>query len=451
MAISKNHFVVITAFVTSVFNGDRFEANWESLDKRPLPQWYDDAKIGIFLHWGVYSVPSFGSEWFWHNWKSGANDYVSYMKSNYPPNFTYQDFAKHFNAELFDAQAWVKCFEKSGAKYVVLTSKHHDGYTLWPSDYSFSWNAKDVGPNKDLLGELAAAVRKSNLKFGVYHSLYEWFNPIYLSDKNSNFTKNNFVVHKVVPEMMELVERYHPEIIWSDGDWEASDTYWKSVEFLAWLFNESPVKDTVVVNDRWGAGIGCHHGDFYNCKDRYNPGVLQKHKWENAMTLDKKSWGFRRNANIEDFYTTKELIGVLVQTVSCGGNLLMNVGPTHDGRIIPIFQDRLRDMGVWLSINGEAIYSTRPWSVQNDTISNVWYTSKKTYVYALVLDWPKDNTLSLGSVKDLFKKNVTTVGLVENPEKLLQWNSNPNSVSISFPDKASVRGEWAWALRIQTV
>lgn len=121
-------------------------------------------------------------------------------------------------------------------------------------------------------GELAEAVRANNLTFGVYHSLLEWFHPVYIADKNSLFTKQEFVNNKILPEMYELVNTYKPEILWSDGDWEALDIYWKSKDFLAWLYNESPVKDTVVVNDRWGIGTGCHHGGFYSCSDRYNPG-----------------------------------------------------------------------------------------------------------------------------------------------------------------------------------
>lgn len=124
----------------------------------------------------------------------------------------------------------------------------------------------------NVLADLSQAVRNQSLHFGVYHSLYEWFNPMYLSDKASGYNRTVFVDHKILPEMVELVEKYLPEVIWSDGDWEANDTYWKSTQFLAWLYNESPVKGTVVVNDRWGRGIGCHHGDFFSCKDRYNPG-----------------------------------------------------------------------------------------------------------------------------------------------------------------------------------
>lgn len=112
------------------------------------------------------------------------------------------------------------------------------------------------------------------MKFGLYHSLYEWFNPLYLHDKANNFQTQEFVTKKILPEMKELIETYEPHVLWSDGDWEANDTYWKSQEFLAWLYNDSPVKDYVVTNDRWGSGIPCHHGDFYTCTDRYNPGIF---------------------------------------------------------------------------------------------------------------------------------------------------------------------------------
>lgn len=160
-------------------------------------------------------------------------------------------------------------------RYVIITSKHHDGFALFPSKRSFSWNSYDVGPKQDLVGQLSVAIRKNGLKFGVYHSLYEWFNPIYNEDKKNNFTTSYYVPTKLWPDLKQLIDNYKPSVLWSDGDWEAYDTYWKSTEFLAWLYNESPVRDEIVVNDRWGKGISCHHGDFYNCEDRYNPGKFK--------------------------------------------------------------------------------------------------------------------------------------------------------------------------------
>lgn len=136
----------------------------------------------------------------------------------------------------------------------------------------------------------------------------------------------------------------------------------------------SPVRDHVVTNDRWGNNdIACHHGDIYTCHDQYNPGVLQKHKWENCKKLDKYSWGYRRNTVVRDYCTMEEILKELITTVSCGGNLLLNIGPTSDGMIAPVMEERLRQIGDWLRVNGEAIYATRPWSYQNDTVANnVW-------------------------------------------------------------------------------
>lgn len=285
------------------------------------------------------------------------------------------------------------------------------------------------------------------MKFGLYHSLYEWYNPLYLADKRNKFTTDTFVTQKVIPEMHELIEKYKPEVIWSDGDWEATDSYWKSKEFLSWLYNESPVKDTVVVNDRWGQNITCHHGDFYTCSDRFNPGILLPHKWENCMTIDKKSWGFRRNAALMEYLTLEELVKELVITVSCGGNLLMNVGPTKDGIISPIFEERLRGIGNWLKINGEAIYNSKPWKVQNDTLTgNVWYTQSKDgkRLYASFLEWPKESTLYLGSLKVPDNSHISLLG----SSKKLDWMQNSTQLTVPLPDKAN-RGEPAWVLKIE--
>lgn len=428
---------------------NNYSPDWKSLDSRPLPAWYDEAKIGIFMHWGVYSVPSFGSEWFWANWDGNTTKYVQYMNKNYPPGFKYQDFGSQFTAEFFEPNRWAELFKKSGAKYVVLTSKHHEGFTLFPSKYTFGWNSVDIGPHRDLVGDLAHAIRSNtDLKFGVYYSLYEWFNPLYQSDKDSNFTKHQFTKHKMLPEMVDLVKRYKPEVWWSDGDWEAPDAYFHSKEFLAWLYNESPVRNSVVVNDRWGMDIPCHHGGYYTCTDRYNPGVLQEHKWENAMTIDKKSWGFRRNAALSEYMTIEELITTLAMTISCGGNLLMNIGPAKDGTISPIFEERLLQIGEWLQSNGEAVYGSRPWIHQNETAVRVWYTFNNDAVYAICLDWPEHGILSLQKARDLFIDGQTVVSML-SAEKL-QWSLTEDNkkVNIVFPDKAHVRVQWAWVLKI---
>uniref|UniRef100_A0A336KX07 Putative alpha-L-fucosidase n=1 Tax=Culicoides sonorensis TaxID=179676 RepID=A0A336KX07_CULSO len=431
--------------------------DWNSLDSRPLPAWYDNAKVGIFIHWGVYSVPNYGDEWFWYNWKTEEIDgYEEYMKKNYAPNFTYQDFASLMTGELFNASEWASLFESAGAKYVVLTSKHHDGFSLWPSTYSNSWNSMDMGPHIDIVGELSNALRsETNITFGIYYSLYEWYNRMYRKDKAQRWQTRDYIENKVYPELFELIDKYAPEIIWSDGDWEAAESYWKPKEFLAWLYNESKVNETVVVNDRWGLLSWCRHGDFHNCMDRYNPGVLKKHKWENAFTIDRKAWDWRETATLDEYLTSEELIKEIVTTVSCNGNALVGVGPTRFGNIPSIFQERLRDMGHWLAINGEAIYDSNPWIYQNDTFTpNIWFTSKslsgKIVVYATVLSFPSTNyTVDIFAINDYVTEQ-TKIELLGYSGQIM-WFMRDNAIRIKFPDKATLDElglKFAWTFKI---
>ncbi|KAM9842328.1 plasma alpha-L-fucosidase [Aulostomus maculatus] len=430
----------------------RYEPSWESIDSRPLPDWFDRAKFGIFIHWGVFSVPSFGSEWFWWYWqKQQLRPYVDFMQRNYPPDFKYQDFAPGFTAEFFDAGEWTDILASSGAKYIVLTTKHHEGFTLWGSKNSWNWNAVDVGPKRDLVDELASSLRaSSDLRLGLYHSLFEWFNPVFEEDAARNFTTNNFPTSKTLPELYELVIRYNPEVLWSDGDGDAPDTYWNSTGFLAWLYNDSPVRDTVVTNDRWGRGSICTHGGYYTCADRYQPGHLLKHKWENCMTIDTKSWGYRRNAPLGDYLRIEQLVATLVETVSCGGNLLMNFGPTHDGRIAPIFEERLRQMGEWLKVNGEAIYNSSAWRAQNDSITpHVWYTCRpqEGAIFAILLEWPSDGSVTLR--EPMAAPGQTQVALLGHGS--VRWEpAKPGGLRVLLPplSLSQMPCQWAWTLRL---
>lgn len=270
---------------------------------------------------------------------------MQFMRKTQKPGFTYQDYARDFTAELFDPNEWIQLFEEAGAKYVVLTSKHHDGYALWPSKYSFSWNSVDVGPHRDIVGEFSAAVKKSSLKLGLYFSILEWFDRLYLSDRATNFTSQEFVKIKIIPQLKELVTTFEPEILWSDGDWVASSQYWDSENILSWLYNEAPNHDTIVTNDRWGIEKRAVLGDFSSGSDRFNPGSKEGRKFENCMTIDKKSWGYRETAKFEDYLTVEDLVREVVSTVSCNGNILINVGPSKSGVIHPIFVDRLKALG----------------------------------------------------------------------------------------------------------
>lgn len=224
------------------------------------------------------------------------------------------------------------------------------------------------------------------------------FNPAYLHDKRNNFSSSLFVDTKTMPELYELVEKYQVEVLWSDGDWDASAEYWKSKEFLAWVATNSSVKDTIVWNDRWGKETRCTHGSYWNCKDRYMPNSTMGHYFESCMTLDKHSWGANRRSSAKDYLTTQELLNTLVQSISRNGNLLINVGPSADGTINPIMVDRLLEMGKWLNVNGEAVYGSRSWSVCSEDDDDIHYTRSVDrdggdVLYAFLTQWKPIVTL----------------------------------------------------------
>ncbi|VDK62767.1 unnamed protein product [Onchocerca ochengi] len=421
---------------------------WDSIDSRPIPQWYQNAKLGIFCHWGIYSVPAIHSEWMWYAWKvSNNSDIIQYMKKYYKPDVSYADFAQDFTAEHFNTSMFRDIVEASGARYFVFTSKHHEGFTMWPSATSWNWNSVDIGPHRDIVatGELKNEFLESKVRFGLYFSQYEWFNRYYINDRKYG-TADYYVSY---PQMLEIVKNYEPEIIWSDGDWEMSDDYWKSKEFIAWLYNSSPVKDTVVVNDRWGEGSSGKHGGFLTYSDHFDPGYLLKRKWENCLTLDKKSWGYRRNMRSEDVNTVSYLISQLVRTIACNGNMLLNIGPDKSGMIAPIFEDRLREFGRWVKRNQEAIFDTYPWMYQNDSLY-IWYTisppseyrvrHNTTFVqhvensklYVFFLKFPINDTVTLSSV--LYTSTLTAEVLLDfNKTEFLEVHDIPgHSVTLSF-------------------
>ncbi|KAM5248616.1 tissue alpha-L-fucosidase [Ctenodactylus gundi] len=430
----------------------RYAPDWRSLDSRPLPDWFDKAKFGVFVHWGVFAVPAWGSEWFWWHWQGERlPQYQEFMRDNYPPGFGYADFGSQFTARFFDPDRWADLFEAAGAKYVVFTTKHHEGFTNWPSPVSWNWNSKDLGPHRDLVGELGAAVRKRNIRYGLYHSLLEWFHPLYLLDKKNGFKTQNFVTAKTMPELYDLVNSYKPDLIWSDGEWECPDTYWNSTHFLSWLYSDSPVKDVVVVNDRWGQNCSCHHGGYYNCQDKFKPQSPPDHKWEMCTSVDKWSWGYRRDMDTATIMSEFEIISELVQTVSLGGNYLLNIGPTKDGLIVPIFQERLLAVGKWLKVNGEAIYASKLWRAPMEkNRTAIWYTSKDSAVYAIFFQWPENRTLYLESPITTSSTRVTMLGVQEE----LKWARDPSKgllVYLPLLPAPALPSEYAWTLKLTGV
>lgn len=356
--------------------------SWETPDSREVPSWWTDAKFGVFVHWGPYSVPAYAptdsdifglgyAEWYAGRLYQDYPEFLNHHKEHYG-NAPYENFAAEFKAEKFDAREWAKLFKSAGAKYVVLTAKHHDGYALWPSPESAYYNSTVLGSGRDLVGEFAEAMHAEGLRRGFYYSLLEFVNPRYPGNLPARKARaleklalapKDWARQMNLPQLKELVEAYAPDIIWADGEWEHSDEEQLAVEFLTWLYTESKVKDEVVANDRWGSNTKGKHGGHYTTEYSMaggdKSGLSSVHPWEECRGLG-KSFGYNREETEKDYMTRVQCLETLVSVVSRGGNLLLNVGPRADGTIPEIMRTRLLEIGEWLSENGEAIYATHP-------------------------------------------------------------------------------------------
>ena len=457
----KLFFTLLCAImlIVSMKAQQKYTADWESIDSRPIPQWYTDAKFGIFIHWGLYSVPAWGplpadgagiydcyAEWYWMKLTDKNNKvnplFTAFHNKHFGEDFKYQDFVHYFKCEMFKPADWAKLFREAGARYVVLTSKHHEGFALWPSAHSWNWNAMDVGPHRDLVGDLTEAVKKEGLNMGFYFSLYEWFNPLY----KANVDK--YVDEHMLPQLKDLVNRYHPDVVWPDGEWDYPSEKWRSTEFLAWLYNESPVKETVVVNDRWGKETRSKHGGYYTTEyDLVHDGNAKDkkiaHPWEECRGIG-NSFGYNRNENLSDYSTSEQLVHLLVEKVAMGGNLLLNIGPTADGRIPVIMQQRLMDMGKWLQINGEAIYETTTWEASKQPEINAFFTAKGKDLYVIFTKYP-DKPVTIRNVSG----KPASVALLGSKVGV-KYASNGKNLTITPPALSPANNpcEYAWVFKL---
>jgi len=368
-----------------------YENNWGSLNMRPVPTWFGDAKFGIFIHWGIYSVPAYTrrggyAEWYGHHIHDPKNAIRIFHDRVYGPQVKYTDFVKNFRAELFDADEWAELFENAGARYINLVSKHHDGFCLFKTSYAPFWNSVDVGPHRDICAELKVACDKTeHVKFGVYHSICEWWNPI------AKRSLHEYSLTHLHPMMKELIENYQPHTLFTDGEWEESSEMWHATEFLTWLYNESSVRDFIVPNDRWGKETRGRVGG--NFTTEY--GVIEPGRELDYDSCDRPfeecrgiggSFGFNRNEKPEDYQSSKSLLIMLCDLVSKGGNMLLNVGPAADGTIPIVMQERLLDMGKWIRVNGEAIYGSKVYNRNGG--EGVYYTQNDDAIYAIAEKYP---------------------------------------------------------------
>ena len=446
--LKKSLFVASFAAAVPCFSSQVYSPTWESLDSRPVPSWWTEAKFGIFVHWGPYAVPAFGNvtedgkfawdcyaEWYHGFLLKNKKSYVEHHRKFYH-GAPYGNFAAQFKAEHFDASQWAKLFKKAGARYAVLTSKHHDGYVLWPSSVTPYYNSVALGSGRDLAGEFCKAMREAGLKRGFYFSMLEYANPLYPALRDgkpapSALTPEEWNRRVNLPQLKELAENYEADIIWPDGEWDYPSERHCSKEYLAWLYNESKVKDTVVVNDRWGRDCRGRHGGHYTTEYLLEggdaSGDVSSHPWEECRGIG-NSFGYSRFETPKDDMTRERCVETLVSCVSRGGNLLLNVGPTADGRIPAIMQDRLLAIGRWLDVNGEAIYGTTCWSAApKDFVKRrIYFTRKADAVYMIVFATDR-STVAVPGLTDV--KGVSMLGT----DAKVSWKTADGALKVEIP------------------
>jgi len=417
-----------------MLNTKKYEPNWESLNSRPTPHWFKEAKFGIFIHWGLYSVPAWSpkgsyAEWYLNGLLNNDTARIRYHKENYGEDFQYRDFIDDFTASNYNPDKWAELFKYAGAKYVVLTSKHHDGFCLWPSSESNGYNSFDGAAKRDLLGDLNNSVKKAGLKSGFYYSLYEWQHPDYPE------YVEKYVDQYMLPQLKDAVQRYSPDIIFSDGEWDRDSREWRSEQFLAWLYNDSNAPEDIVVNDRWGGDTRFKHGGYFSTEYDPNSGALDERfiirGWEECRGMG-KSFGYNKNENREDYNTSEELIKLLVDIVCRGGNLLLNIGPKADGTIPKVMVERLMDIGIWLGKNGEAIYSTTINRISESAGMKFTLSKDRTALFVFIENIP-EKELIIEGINAVASKKISFLGGYNN----LKWRNEKNNLVIDIPENIS--------------
>jgi alpha-L-fucosidase len=425
-----------------------FEPSWISLRAHQIPSWFQNAKLGIFIHWGLYSVPAWApptgelgkvnwNEWFTNNpyaeWYlntlriEGSPTYKHHIET-YGANFDYYDFAKTFNENTaqWDPNSWAALFQKTGARYVVLTTKHHDGFTLWPSKVP---NPKRLGrpvsSSRDLARELTEAVRSHGMKMGLYYSGgLDW-----------TFTtepiRNPVDLFKRVPQTeeyaayadahwRELVDRYKPSVMWNDISYPKTGNL---EAIFAEYYNKVP---DGVINNRFGVEFSDFTTPEYSKYDK-----ITDKKWESCRGLG-FSFGYNRQEGPEHVLAPDKLIALFVDIVSKNGNLLLNIGPKPDGSISDIQLDRLSKLGDWLALNGEGIFDSRPWvrpSARTADGVDIRFTRKSDSAYAFFLDRPKQPDFTLPGILATEGMKVTVLG----NSQPVEWKQLGTDLAVRSP------------------
>ena len=474
---------------------DPYDGSWESLQKMPVPAWFDDGKIGIFIHWGPYSVLGYikGDRGYAEQVPkaiySDPKHLYPLLKQRFgaaPPEFGYKDMVNHFKAEKWDPEAWATLFEEVGAKYVVLTAEHHDGWANWDSDLT-PWNAMDKGPKRDLVGELGAAVRKRGLKYAPSthrerHHMY-FSSKSYVADGEPHpdiakeielnpeaaslygpFDLDKAFADDYVARWKEIEKKYQPDFLWIDDIplWTRDGN--KVPQGIAkpeiqYFYDQLRLMITDFMNDgarrgqpvylnnkggklNWPEGVGCRE------KDNLRLAQLGP-KWQSCTTFG-TSFGYLAAEEADDYPHKKknagEVIHEMIEVVSRNGNFLINIGPRADGTIPEWQVERLRAMGDWLKINGAAIYGSRYWHTTSQKTGHLAFTTNGKKLYAICLEKPQSFTIE--ATKGWTATDVESVRLLGSEGKV-EWAIDENGLRITPPADLGA-SQHAWTFEILT-
>ena len=438
-----------------------------SFRDRPIPSWYDDAKLGIFVHWGLYSVPAWApkpgdaeargfdvnpyAEWYQNTLGIEGSPTQRHHAQTYGADFPYRRFAEEFNREIaaWKPADWADLFASAGARYVVLTTKHHDGFLLWPSEHR-NPKAPDFIASRDLVGELTDAVRGRGLRMGFYYSGgIDWLTHDQVIAVPKDFVRalppGEAYREYATRHWMELIDRHAPCSMWNDIAFPGPVE--KIEELFAYYYQRVP---DGVVNDRWRMVLGPEGLAPSLPHDVRTPeyqdiAEITEKKWESVRGIG-NSFGWNREEGPDDYLSARQLIHSFVDIVSKNGNLLINVGPRADGSIPEIQADRLRALGSWLDAAGEAIYGTRPWKRAEGRTSDgspVRFTAEGSSLHAILFDATPGSEVAVEGLEGVEPEGVELLG----SDAPLRWSQEGGQLSVTLP--APLPTDHAVALRLQ--
>ncbi|MBD3341392.1 MAG: alpha-L-fucosidase, partial [Candidatus Lokiarchaeota archaeon] len=406
-------------------------------DKARRMEWWRDARFGMFIHWGLYAVPA--GEW------QGETDHAEWIRTTAQiPIDVYDQFVDQFNPVKFDADAWVRLAKDAGMKYIVITSKHHDGFCLFDSKYT-DFDIMSTPFQRDIMKELADASRRHGLQICWYHSIMDWHHPDYLprreweTDRSAEGADFDRYVRYMKNQLAELVTNYgRIGVLWFDGEWETTWNRTRGQDLYQYVRG---LQDDIIINNRVGAGRSGMEGmtkgtgfagDFGTPEQQIPATGLPGVDWETCMTMN-DHWGY--NKNDHNWKSTRELLRKLADIASKGGNFLLNVGPTAEGLLPQASADRLRQMGAWMKINGEAIYGTHasPFRELQWGRCTQKPVEGGTRLYLHVFDYPQDSRLIVPGIYNRPRQAYLLADARKQPLPVKRYD---DALVISLPEQA---------------